>query len=178
MKIIDLLKELYSEEQILKAVENVKDFDITKFDVEEIFEAVKPEFAKSENWDSFGPISACNGVNRSIAKIEKLEDGKLYPNIYMEILISSCGYPYSVILEFTPFCCDEARGSFTRVELEKNLTKAFRKFMVEKFGKIYIEKNNEFYRTVKENETEKILNDATQRIENVKTECGENMIGL
>ena len=178
MKIIDLLKQRNNERDVRISLENVKGFDFTEYEVEEIFEILKPTFLKSENWESYGPVSACDGVFRSTVVVKKLDNGKKYPVLYIDILTSSCGTKNSVILEINPFGCDEARGGCSRCVLKKNISKAFRKFMLENFGKIYVSKNNEFFSTIKENDVEQALLDAKERIKMANKECRENLIDL
>lgn len=176
MRIVDLMKERNSDEEILLALKNVEGFNFTKMEIEKFFEVLKPAFLKRENWETFGPVSACDGVNRSMVCVQKLDDGKKYPVVYLEILISSCGVPDKVILEINPFGCEDARGGCARVELRKNLSKAFRNFMAENFGDVYINANNDYWTTVKEDEIENALLAAKERIKLVNKECVENLI--
>lgn len=178
MKIIDLMKERNSEEDILLALKNIEGFDFTYLQVEDVFEMLKPVFLKRENWETYGPVSACDGVNRSMVCVQKLDDGKKYPVLYMEILVSSCGVPDKVILEINPFGCEDARGGFARVELRKNLSKEFRNFMAKDFGEFYACKNNEYFTTIKEEEVETALLDAKERIKAANKECNENIMEI
>lgn len=177
MTILENLELCNLPNKIVEAKKNIKDFDFTEFEVEEIADAIAVALERREHWLTFGPVSCC-GVSRFKCKVEELGDKKLYPVCYIDMEVSITGQTTNCIVELNPFGCEEVRGDKVYATVSNVVTRAFRKFMREKFGNVYVEANNNFWNEVKENGVEEVLNKATKEIQEITDGCNENLISL
>ena len=158
-----------------------KEFDFRKITEKQIIDAIADSFSvnvqvlKNEVFVRTKPV-----LERIKADIEKLEDGKEYPVIFLFLeLISDRYKTEKVQLKLNPFICSKIYGEvLCEKERRKQISKSWAKFMHKKFGDEYIEKRNKYLDIIKKEKVKEIKQEASKKIKSAEKEMNEYMLDI
>lgn len=160
------------------AMETIKDFDYTNFEVEEIFESIKDCFNVYDCEKIVYVITPeLIGFN---CNVEILTDNKFYPLMNLVLNLNSEFFEgRKVSVKLSPFGCVRIYGNvFDEVETKRKLSKAIARFMKDKFDVGYLQKRNVYLRAVKDARVKSIQEDADAKIELVEKEYKDSLFNF
>lgn len=178
MIIKDYLKKKYPyRKEVDDCLKNVIGFDFTGLDEVEIFEGIKKDLEGKDLWLSYGPVSL--QPIKTVADYKLLNDGKIYPSVWLVALANFDGTCSKVSVYLNPFGCSQIIGeSIYEEKARKRISKSFSKFMAEKFGVSYVRNRSGYFEKVKDLKIKAAQIEADMKVEEAEAEFKENIFML
>lgn len=168
------------QSEFAEAMENVKDFDITKLSAQDYFislnESIRQVIEMREGIEIGFSDLQLRKEGSNERRIKTLEDGKIYPYTSFVINKKRRGFPCFYRMNITPFTawlnemgpigknyCKEEKLT-TRM-----LTKAIKDFHTQLFGEKFSEKFKEYHQLVKDKKVKEIEDKAKLELNEVES---------